>query len=184
MYQDFSGSLAFNKIPIHNLNKNSLRGIIGDNLDENTLFEGTILENISMGKDKVTLDEIFKFCEVLDLMDFILSQPQGIETEILSEGKTLSNSIKLKIIMARCFAEKPKLILLEDNLGYFEPGLRNRIQNYIFDKERGWTVIAATNNPEYLKKMDRIIILENGKITESGLFSELEKVGKLVGLIN
>ena len=99
----------------------------------------------------------------------------------MSEGKTLSNSIKLKIILARCIAESPKLILLEDTLGELEVGLRNKIKEYFFDKSRGWTVFITTNNPDYLKLLDRVIVLENGKIIADGTYYELFEREKELG---
>ena len=181
LYDEYTGSLSFNDIPMRNLNTDALRGIIGDNLNENTLFEGSVYENIAMGKDETPMAEVIKICDLLDLLPYIQSLPQGLETTILSEGKTLSNSIKLKIILARCIAENPKLILLEDNLGELEVGLRNKIAEYFFDKNRGWTVFITSNNPDYLKMLDRVIVLENGQIIADGTYNELSEKEKEMG---
>lgn len=181
LYDEFIGSVSFNDIPMRNLNTDALRGIIGDNLTENTLFEGSIYENIAMGKEEISMEEVFNICELLDLLPYFQSLPKGLETLILSEGKTLSNSIKLKIILARCLAEKPKLILLEDNLSQLEAGLRNKITAYIFDKKRGWTVFIASNNPDYLKMVDRVIVFDEGKIIAEGTYYELSEKQKAMG---
>jgi ABC-type bacteriocin/lantibiotic exporter with double-glycine peptidase domain len=175
LYEDFSGSISFNDIPMRNLNIASLRGIVGDNLNENTLFEGTIYDNIAMGKQYITMDEALRICELLDLLPYIQRLPQGMETILFSEGKTLSNSIRLKIILARCIAEKPKLLLLEDNLSQLEAGLRKKIVSYLFDKTKPWTVMAISNNTDYLKMMDRVIVLEDGKIIAEGTYDELSE---------
>ena len=181
LYNEYAGSLSFNDIPMRNLNTDALRGIIGDNLNENTLFEGSIYENIALGKDEISMAEVIKICDLLDLLPYIQSLPQGIETTILSEGKTLSNSIKLKIILARCIAENPRLILLEDTFGLLEAGLRNKITEYFFSKKCGWTVFITTNNPDYLKMLDRIVVLENGKIIAEGSYYELAEKEKEMG---
>ena len=181
LYNEYTGSVSFNDIPMRNLHTDSLRGIIGDNLNENTLFEGSIYENIALGKDEISMAEVIKICDLLDLLPYIQSLPQGIETTILSEGKTLSNSIKLKIILARCIAENPRLILLEDTFGLLEAGLRNKITEYFFSKKCGWTVFITTNNPDYLKMMDRIVVLENGKIIAEGSYNELAEKEKEMG---
>lgn len=173
LYDEYTGSLSFNDIPMRNIHTDALRGTIGDNLNENTLFEGSVYENIAMGKEETSMEEVIKICELLDLLPYIQSLPKGLETTILSEGKTLSNSIKLKIILARCIAENPKLILLEDTFGELEVGLRNKITEYFFDKNRGWTVFITSNNPNYLKMLDRVIVLENGKIIADGTYQEL-----------
>lgn len=181
LYDEYTGSLSFNDIPMRNLNTDALRGIIGDNLNENTLFEGSVYENIAMGKDETSMAEVIKICDLLDLLPYIQSLPQGLETTILSEGKTLSNSIKLKIILARCIAENPRLILLEDTFGQLEAGLRNKITEYFFEKKSGWTVFITTNNPDYLKMLDRVVVLENGKIIADGTYYELSEKEKEMG---
>ncbi len=181
LYDEFKGSVCFNDIPMRNLNTGALRGIIGDNLDENTLFKGSIYENIAMGKEETSIGEVIKICELLDLLPYIQSLPQGIETIILSEGRTLSNSIQLKIILARCLAEKPKLILLEDNFNQLDAGLQKKITEYLFDKKRGWTVFIASNNPDCLKMLDRVIVLDKGQIIADGTYDELAKKQKAMG---
>lgn len=175
LYKEYTGVVSFNNIPMRNLNTDALRGIIGDNLKENTLFEGTIYENISMGKDIISMDELIKICELVDLLSFIETLPEGLETIILSEGKTLSNSIKLKIILARCLAEKPKLILLEDKFNQLDADTQEKIKKHLFDKSNGWSVLIASNNETCLKMLDRIIILENGEIVADGTYQELSK---------
>lgn len=181
LYDEYTGSVSFNDIQMRNLNTDALRGLVGDNLNENTLFEGSIYENITMGKEETTMEEALKICELLDLLNYIQSLPKGLETMVLSEGKTLSNSIKLKIILARCIAENPKLILLEDTFGQLEGGLRNRITEYFFNKKSKWTVFITTNNPDYLKMLDRVIVLENGKIIADGTYYELSVKEKEMG---
>lgn len=175
LYEDYTGAVSFNEIPMRNLNINTLRGIIGDNLNENSLFEGSIYENITMGKPNISVEEVINICALLELLPYIQSLPDGLQTVLLSEGKTLSNSVRLKIILARCLAEKPRLILLEDNLSLLEAGLQNKIIEYIFNKDKLWTLITTSNNPECLKKLDRIIVLENGKIIAEGTYRELIK---------
>ena len=184
LYNDFSGAISFNDIPFRNLKLEELRGIIGDNLKENTLFEGTIFENITMGKDDMSMEEIIKICELVDLLSYIQNLPKGIETTILSEGNTLSNSIKLKIILARCIAENPKLMLLEDNFSQLDKDLEKRIKQYLFNTHKGWTIIIASNNEDCLKMMDRIIVLQNGVLVGEGTYDSLCKDPLIKSLLN
>lgn len=175
LHNEYTGAIIFNNIPMRSLNIGALRGIIGDNLKENTIFEGSLYENISMGKDIISMDELIKICELVDLLSFIATLPDGFETILLSEGETLSNSIKLKIILARCLAEKPKLILLEDKFNQLDADTQEKIRKHLFDKSKGWSVVIASNNETCLKMLDRIIILENGEIIADGTYQELSK---------
>ena len=175
LYSEFTGSITYNDFPQSNLNIALLRKMIGYSSSENDVFEGTIYENISMGWDEISLDDVIKACEPVGLLSYVQSLPEGFETMLLSEGKALSQSIKLKIILARCIAKKPKLILLDDNLSQLATITRKNFLEYLLDKERGWTLVAVSNDPEILKMLDRVIVIDQGEIIDEGTFGELNK---------
>jgi ABC-type bacteriocin/lantibiotic exporter with double-glycine peptidase domain len=175
LYTEFTGSITYNDFPLSNLNIAALRGLIGYSSSENEVFEGTIYENISMGRDEISLDEVLKACEPVDLLSYVQSLPDGFDTMLLSEGKTLSQSIKLKIILARCIAKKPKLILLDDTLSQLATATRKKFLEYLLDKQRGWTVIAVSNDPEFLKMLDRVVVVDNGEVIDEGSYDELSQ---------
>ena len=128
-----------------------------------------------MGRDEISLDEVLKACEPVDLLSYVQSLPDGFDTMLLSEGKTLSQSIKLKIILARCIAKKPKLILLDDTLSQLATATRKKFLEYLLDKQRGWTVIAVSNDPEFLKMLDRVVVVDNGEVIDEGSYDELSQ---------
>ena len=173
LYSEITGSITYNDFPQSNLNIALLRKMIGYSSSENDVFEGTIYENISMGWDEISLDDVIKACEPVGLLSYVQSLPEGFETMLLSEGKALSQSIKLKIILARCIAKKPKLILLDDNLSQLATITRKNFLEYLLDKERGWTLVAVSNDPEILKMLDRVIVIDQGEIIDEGTFGEL-----------
>jgi ABC-type bacteriocin/lantibiotic exporter with double-glycine peptidase domain len=184
LYSEITGSITYNDFPQSNLNVALLRNMIGYSSSENDIFEGTIYENISMGRDEISLDDVLKACEPVDLLSYVQSLPEGFETMLLSEGKALSQSIKLKIILARCIAKKPKLILLDDNLSQLATITRKNFIEYLLDKDKGWTLIAVSNDPEILKILDRVIVIDQGEIIDEGSFVELSKKHWANGLFN
>jgi ABC-type bacteriocin/lantibiotic exporter with double-glycine peptidase domain len=173
LYEDFSGSITYNDIPLRNLNINELRNLIGDSLAKEDVFEGTIVENISMGKKNITIEQVINACKVTGLHDFINTLHESYNTILLPEGKTLPKSIILKIMLARCIAAQPGLILLEDNLNRLEPEARNKLNKHLLDKNNNWTLVAVSNDPDFIKLFDRIIVLNEGKIVDEGTFEEL-----------
>lgn len=175
LYSEFTGSITYNEFPLSNLNIVALRNLIGYSSSENDVFEGTIYENISMGKNEISLIDVVKACEPVDLLSYIQSLPDGFDTMLLSEGKTLSQSVRLKIILARCIAKKPKLILLDDNLSQLATITRKNFLEYLLNKQRGWTVVAVSNDPEFLKILDRVIVIDKGEIIDEGTYDELSK---------
>ncbi|MDH5475641.1 MAG: ABC transporter ATP-binding protein/permease [Cyclobacteriaceae bacterium] len=184
LYPKTTDAVTYNGFPLSNINIGALRGMIGDNLRENIIFEGTIYENISMGKKEIPLEEVLKACEPIDFLEYIQSLPNGFDTMVLSEGRTLPQSIRLKIILARCIAEKPKLILLEDNLGHLKSATRKKFIEYLFDENTGWTVITASNNPEVLTMLDRVIVIDKGEIVDEDSYDELSKKEWMKNLFN
>lgn len=174
-YHDIKGSVTYNEFPLSNLDIGALRDLIGYSLGENYIFEGTIYENISMGKNEISLENVLKACEPIDLLSYIQSLPDGFDTKLLSGGKTLSQSIRLKIVLARCIAKKPKLILLDDNLSQLAAITQKKFLEYLLNEKRAWTVVAVSNDPEILNMLERVIVIDKGEIIDEGTYGELSK---------
>ncbi|PKP51551.1 MAG: ABC transporter ATP-binding protein/permease, partial [Bacteroidetes bacterium HGW-Bacteroidetes-12] len=179
LYDDFKGSIVFDGYPIQSLCKENLRTFIGDNFSKEDIFKGTIAENISIGKKSITIDHIKKAASILGLCDFIESQPQGYNTLLLSEGKNLPKSIRLKIILARAIVGNQKLLLLEDNYKQLPPIDKQRFLDYIFAEDKTWSIIAVTDDLDIAKKFDAILILEKGQTIGYGSFDSLNEKGLL-----
>mgnify|MGYP001168733083 CR=1 FL=1 len=174
VFSDFSGTLTFNKIPLRNLDTVSLRAHIGDHMpQQEDIFRGSILENISMGHDHVTLDDVIQAVEKVGLDKFVKRQPLGYDTILLPGGKNLPRSVISKIILARCFAAKPSLLTIEEPFTYLEPEERERLAILLTSPENPWTLLAVTNEPLLASLCERVIIMKEGRIVEEGRFEEI-----------
>lgn len=174
VFSDFSGTLTFNKIPLRNLDTVSLRAHIGDHMpQQEDIFRGSILENISMGHDHVTLDDVIQAVETVGLDKFVKRQPLGYDTILLPGGKNLPRSVISKIILARCFAAKPSLLTIEEPFTYLEPEERERLAILLTSPENPWTLLAVTNEPLLASLCERVIIMKEGRIVEEGRFEEI-----------
>ncbi|MCB9335851.1 MAG: ATP-binding cassette domain-containing protein [Flavobacteriales bacterium] len=176
LYDDFSGAVVVNGLPIGSLCKENLRTYIGDNLSKEDIFKGSLYENISLGKKFVNIEDVRNAAQVVGLCDYIESLPEGYNTILLSEGKNLPKILQLKIILARSIVGNPKLILLEDNFKQLPEMDRNRFINYLLDKDKKWTVIAISNEKEIASKFDKILVLSKGSQLA---FDSYENVKKL-----
>ncbi len=166
LYQDFEGSLTYNEIPLANINLNSLRDQIGISFTKEDIIQGTIFENITMGKEGIDIEEVYKAAEIVGLKDFVLTLPEGFETYLHPEGMNLPKSRILKIKLARCILSKPKLILIEDHIHLLEKKNRDRVLEYLLDKKNNWTVIVICNEQEVSYKFDYRITINEGIITQ------------------
>ena len=179
LYEEFNGSIVFDGYPINSLCKENLRTYIGDNFSREDIFKGTIAENISIGKKSITIEDIKNAATILGLIDYIEAQPQGYNTVLLSEGKNLPKSIRLKIILARAIVGEQRLLLLEDNYKQLPLIDKQRFLDYIFAEDKTWSIIAVTDDLDIAKKFDAILVLEKGQTIGYGSYDALNKEGLL-----
>lgn len=158
-FYDFDdGSIFVNDIPIHQFHKEKLYKDIGFYFPTNQLFEGTIHENITVGRE-VADEDIFKMVNLLGLKQFLSQSIRDVHTPIDPEGRRLPRSIIQKILIARAIIHKPKLLLMEDPLQFVEPKEKNRIIDYIMSSERNWTAIVVADYPYWREKSTQVIKL-------------------------
>ena len=175
LYPDHGGTVTFNSVVDINIEPFSLRKRIGDNLSDQNIFEGTIEENLIMGRSYVDLNYALKLAEEMGLKRFIETLPKGLKTELLPNDRRLPNSALKKILLVRSLLGNPGMLLLEDILSELEPGFCNFIAEYITSKEKNWTLVAISNDYNFAQKCDRTLIMEGGKIIAEGPVDELIK---------
>ncbi len=174
MYDKFDGSLQYNGIPHSEVDLESLHNTVGDNLKQEDIFEGSLLDNISLQRESVSDQQVRELIKLTGLTRFVDDLPRGMYTVLPSSGMGLASSVRNRILMARSLAGNHGLLLIEDNWFEVNEDIRKKWLDYLC-VECGQTIVMATNNRKALKRMDRIILLENGTITRSGTFEELEK---------
>ncbi len=174
LYAPSSGFIAYNDLPQGNLKLSTLRNVIGDCLREELLFDGTIYDNIKMGREKATFENIKWAIKNIGLEDLIKRLPKGYDTLIDSRGQKFSKGIIDKILLARAIADRPKLLLIKDAFGAISPDERNRIINFLTHKDRCWTLILASSNEALAPKMEKIIVLKEGEIEKIGSYNSVK----------
>ncbi len=174
VYTDFKGSLTYNKIPFRNLDAVSLRAHIGDHISQEDIFKSSLLENITMGHEGVSLQDAIQAVEQVGLDNFVKKLPGGYETTLLPGGKNLPRNIISKIIFARCLAARPSLLAIEEPFDFLEKEDRERIAN-LLTANPNCTLVTVTDDAVMAAKCDRIIIMQAGRIVEEGSFDEISK---------
>ncbi len=165
LFDHYKGSVTYNNIPLQNINLTSLRSYIGDSLSQEDIFEGTLMENISLGRPNVGIQEVKWACEQVGLALFVEQMPKGYDTQIEASGLLLSKSTKRKIILARSIADKPRLLLLDSQT---LDGLNEQqIQAFLNNKHYLFSIVLVTNSKKIAQQCDRIIVLKEGQIIES-----------------
>lgn len=173
LYTAQSGSLTYDGLPSGNIESSSLRDHIGDCLSLEQLFEGTLFENIAMGRKDVTLEDVRWSVKHIGLEDFVESLPQGYNTLLGPMGKKLPRSVIQKILLTRSIADRPKLLLLEDALEHLDERERRRIIDFLTSSERPWTLIAISTDLYMADRCDNVIVMDKGRVRTSGSFKDI-----------
>lgn len=174
LYEQYSGVVAYNDIPAGTFDPIALRAYIGDCLMQKTLFRGTLLENLTMGKEEITMERIMWALDRLNIKDLILDLPKGLYTEIVPEGPQFPPSVIRKLILAKCLAKEPQLLIVEDFLFMLDRKDRGSIADFLTCTELH-TVVLASNDSLIAQRCDRVIVLNHGAVIDQGTFDEIRE---------
>lgn len=168
IYTDFSGTYLVNGVSFKDLDINHYRDLVSKNFDRSEIFDGTILENITMNKPMVKYEDVSLALEKLNLLETINRQPHGILTQLSGTGNELSSSTLEKIILARCLVLKPSLLIISYPIFMLEKKERLAIQKFLVEGIPNTTIGFVSNDPELQQACDQVYVLENGKLLASG----------------
>lgn len=161
-----SGTINFNGFSIQSLDLASLKKHIGFALSNNAIFLGTLLENITMGRDDVKVSDVSRAIEIVHLEEFISNLGDGLNTELDPEAKRLPRSVANKIILARAIVNKPKLLLLEDPLDHVPKSEKEEIIRNLVSEDAPWSIIITTVDQLWCNYIPHKIVLDHGRVLQ------------------
>jgi len=170
--KSFDGNLMVNDIPISNLDMDSYRKHIGVFYHEQDIFHGSLLDNICMGNNSISPQEIMQLADVIGLKDFISHLPDGLNTVLEPTGKGLSTIIAKKVLLMRTFVNRPKLLLLDEPFELAGAESSKSINNYLMGLKNITTVVVTGYIP-FAEKADLIIWMHHGRILLMGTPTEV-----------
>jgi ATP-binding cassette subfamily B protein len=159
-YIDFRGTLLINNVPIKNYSLANLRKHTGILLQDQEIFQGTVYENISLGKTEITPSLILETAKELGISDFLNHFPWGFDSNIEPIGKKTPQTIVKKILLLRALCGDKRLLLLENPWNGLEAELAEKLRMYLLHKSNT-TVIISTNDPA---GFEHKLVINNGKI--------------------
>ncbi len=172
---DYEGSITYNTISLREIHPHSLRILVDNYLFEDAVFEGTILDNVSMQRTSVSYEDVHWALEKVGLSNYVNKLPEGVYTHIGAEGKHPSEGILHKMLLARAIASRPKLLVIKDALPEMCRTDRTHLIRFMTDHDTPWTLIAVSNDPMLLSKCDRVLVFDDGKLVAQGSYKELEE---------
>ena len=173
LYDTSTGSISFGNTNIKNLNLNSLRTAIGYIPQDGYLFSGTIRENIAFSSDTIDNHKILEAAKKANILDEINNFKEGMNTIIGERGVQLSGGQRQRLAIARTFYKNPSLYIFDDCLSAIDATKEQRILKQLKIESHAKSSIIISHRISTLKDSDKIIVLDNGEITESGSHTEL-----------
>ena len=177
LYDVLSGSVKIAGVDVRDFDLSYLRSQIGVVTQDSYLFNGTIRENLLYAKEDATQEEIDAACYIANLEDFIDSQPEGYDTMVGNRGLKLSGGEKQRLSIARVILKDPKILILDEATSALDSITENAIQEALEALMEGRTSIVIAHRLSTILKADRILVVKDGVIAESGTHEELLEKG-------
>lgn len=172
-YDVTEGRVTLDGVDIRRIDLQFLRENIGMVLQEPFLFHGTIAENIAYGRPGATMKEIVQAAMMANAHGFIMEMPDGYDTRIGERGVGLSGGEKQRISIARAILKDPRILILDEATSAVDTETERAIQEAIDRLVQGRTTIAIAHRLSTLQAANRLIVMQNGRIIETGTHAEL-----------
>lgn len=183
-YDVSSGTIKIDGVDIRDYNIRWLRSQIGSVSQEPVLFSGSIKDNISYGFNS-TYEEIYQAAEQAQPLEFIKSHPRGFERNVGLKGTKLSGGQKQRIAIARAIIRDPKILLLDEATSALDPKTDQNLLDILFNLMRGRTCITIAHRLKTVSDVNRLVVLDFGKLIETGTPQELmEKRGYFYSIMS
>ncbi|MBT94635.1 MAG: ABC transporter ATP-binding protein [Acidimicrobiaceae bacterium] len=182
-YDVDSGSISIDGNDIRNIRLNSLRQKIGIVFDEPFLFSTSIGENISYGNPNASDAEIHEAAKKAQAYNFISDLEDGFSTVVGERGYTLSGGQRQRIALARSLLEKPNILILDDATSAIDVGVESLIHDELKSSLRDTTTILIAQRVSTIALADRVVLLQDGAITDEGSHSSLLERNELYASI-
>ena len=172
-YNPDEGDILIDGLSIRSIRVEDLRHQLGVVPQDTFLFGGTILENIAYAKSDATKEEIVRAAKIANAHDFILRKADGYETWLGEKGGGLSAGERQRLAIARAVLHDPRILILDEATSQLDVQTEKQVQEAIARLVKGRTTFAIAHRLATLRNADRLVVLKNGEITETGTHDEL-----------
>lgn len=179
LYDVSKGSVRVGGHDVRDYKLKTIRDAVAIVLQKNVLFTGTIRENLLWGNENATDEEIIEACKSAQAHDFIMSFPDGYDTELAQGGTNVSGGQKQRLCIARALLKKPKVMILDDSTSAVDTATEAAIRKALRERHKDITTIIIAQRITSVMDADKIIVLDEGRINAIGTHDELMKTNEI-----
>lgn len=178
LYDIDSGAIYIDGINVNELDRDTVRGNISIITQSPYIFNMTIRENLTVVKEGLTEEEMIEACKLACLHDFVMSLPDGYDTLVGEGGLTLSGGQRQRLAIARALVQKTEIILFDEATSALDNETQKSIQDAINNMKNEYTILIIAHRLSTVINSDKIFLIDDGKIIDSGSHENLLKNNK------
>ena len=179
LYDVAKGSVSVGGVDVRRYELDTLRNEVAVVLQKNVLFAGSVLDNLRWGKKDATLEECQEACRLACADEFISQMPDGYNTHIEQGGTNVSGGQKQRLCIARALLKKPKVLVLDDSTSACDTATDAMIQRAFRERIPDTTKLIIAQRISSVKDCDRILVLDNGRVSAFDTHDNLLKTNKI-----
>jgi len=173
LYDATSGEVKLDGINVKDLPLSAIRGSVGIVSQEIYLFIGSIADNIRYANPRASMDEVISAAKAAHAHDFIMKLPDAYETRVGAGGQDLSGGERQRLSIARTIIQNPKILILDEATAAMDTETEVNIQEALGKLQSNRTTLAIAHRMSTLRDADRLAVIEDGKVVETGTHEEL-----------
>jgi ATP-binding cassette subfamily B protein len=175
LHEPTQGVVQINGMDVRSASLSSLRRVVALVGDKNEIFEGTLEENILVGRHYITHESLQWAIEVACLNEELLRLPNGLRTHVVSEGRNLSRGQVQRLLIARAVVDRPQLLILDEGFTGIDEHDKLSILAELYSPRYPWTILDISHDPEIVTRAHVVHVLAQGRIVESGTPAMIQK---------
>lgn len=175
LFENYVGAISHDNVSLRELDRMRAREQVAHSGSTVSLFEGSVEENIAMGRSWVRTEDVLDAVATVGLLDWVHEQPQGLQTLLASDGRGIPSQVARKMELARCLAGRPRLLLLDDVFDVLDPPSKKALLASLLSADAPWTALVVSHDPHVLATCDRVLVLRDGAVASTGTYDELRR---------
>ncbi len=180
LIHNYEGNVLFNDVSLKNIKLKDFYQYVSADFNNENIFHGTILENLTLGCENIPLEKIYETLEQCNLTYFLNSLPDGLDTMLYPNDELLSFSVVKKLEVARNLILKPSIMIVEDFKGTLAKKDEEQLLSLLLDKKNDWTLIFVSNKLEIAQKCQRLIFMHKGNMLHDANYEDLKTKQEII----